>query len=113
MRLCLNFNGHGNNDRWAPMIVRSLPALATLLASSAALAIPCFTITDRTNTTTYQSSDTPIDLSYRISDEMNRKYPGQHLVMSNVPSCPVVDSSRSVADTRFAYGVAKAKPGLR
>ena len=42
----------------------------------------CFTITDQTNKTIYQSNTSPIDLSKSISEEMARHYPGSHLVTS-------------------------------
>ena len=42
----------------------------------------CYTITNISNSVIYESSESPIDLSKTISEEMARLYPGNHLVTS-------------------------------
>lgn len=95
------------------MKLNCLFSLVATFVPAFALAVPCFTITDRANRTTYQSTDTPIDLSHQILDEMRRKFPGQHMVMSNVESCPFTDMSLSIADNRAGSGGLPAKAARR
>ena len=63
--------------------------LATLCAAtSPAFAIECFSMFDAKNALVYQSSSTPIDLSHSISEQMTRRFPARHLVISDLGSCP-------------------------
>ena len=63
--------------------------LATLAAATTpALAVECFSMFDAKNALTYQSSAAPIDLSGSISTQMARRFPGRHLTISDLGTCP-------------------------
>ena len=56
--------------------------VACLLVAAPAFAqANCYTIYDKQNRLTYQSTLVPVDLSRRISETMPARFPGGHLVM--------------------------------
>ena len=66
---------------------RQIPLLAIALSMFMPEAYSaCYTVTDKLNVTVYQSDVSPIDLSKAITEEIERIFPGGHLVTS-IYSC--------------------------
>ena len=77
--------------------------LATLCAAtSPAFAIECFSMFDAKNALVYQSSSTPIDLSHSISEQMTRRFPARHLIISDLGSCPETGVAAAGTPTQAA-----------
>jgi hypothetical protein len=50
-------------------------------------ATSCYTLVDQKNAVVYQSTKSPIDLSRKISDEIDIKFPGDHLIITSGEDC--------------------------
>lgn len=61
----------------------------SLAAASPASAVECFSMYDAKNALVYQSSTSPINLGRPISEQMTRRFPARHLVISDIGACPV------------------------
>jgi hypothetical protein len=89
--------------RYIPRVKAS--SLALLLIALAAQAevqasTQCFSLFDPKNKLVYQSTDSLVDLSRSISEQVAAKYPGHHLVITPASYCPEVDerpSTRALA----------------
>ena len=75
--------------------------LAPLLASaSPAFAVECFSMYDAKNALVYQSTSVPIDLSRSVSEQMARRFPGRHLVISDSGACPEAGVASAATPTQ-------------
>lgn len=61
-----------------------------LLATTWAHGSLCFTLVNARGAVVSHSSTSPVDLSYPISDELQRKYPGHHLIFADDKNCPAL-----------------------
>ena len=51
----------------------------------------CFAVYDAKDSLILQTTESPIDLSKSISGQMEKKFPGHYLTMSNVGYCPYIE----------------------
>jgi hypothetical protein len=72
------------------MIFRSIVMVLGLLATSWAHGALCFTLVDARGAIVSHSSTSPVDLSYPISDELRRRFPGHHLIFADDKVCPAL-----------------------
>jgi hypothetical protein len=68
-------------------VILSTISMIGLVTTSAESFAACFTIYDSANQLVYQSPQPPIDLSGSISKEMDSKFPGHHLVITDSINC--------------------------
>jgi hypothetical protein len=71
--------------------VTSFLALVAFAFYCATASGMCFAIYDAKDSLVLQTTDTPIDLSKSISAQMEKKFPGHYLTMSNVSYCPHIE----------------------
>ena len=81
----------------------SLALAAAYFMPAIAMAVPCFTIVNSRNETVYQATETPIDLSYTISEEMKRKYPLHYLIFWDATYCRSVSIPSIAAASSQRY----------
>lgn len=68
-------------------VILSTISMIALVATSTESFATCFTIYDSADQLVYQSPQSPIDLSGSISKEMDSKFPGRHLVITDSDTC--------------------------
>jgi hypothetical protein len=73
-----------------------IPTLVMLsMLGSFANASSCYTLVDQKNAIVFQSTKSPIDLSRKISDEINAKFPGEYLIITDGESCQDINRPTS------------------
>ena len=70
--------------------LRSAIMVLGLLATTWAHGSLCFTLVNARGAVVSHSSTSPVDLSYAISDELRRKFPGHHLIFAEDKDCPAL-----------------------
>ena len=94
------------------MKLATLALLVPLVAPALVQAMPCYTLVGPRNDILYQATEPPLNLSYRIGDELARRYPGDHLVMGESRLCPQV-AFAGASVRNVAFGKADASRGAR
>ena len=82
-------------------------AAAGLAAAPAAHAVQCFSMFDTANRLLYQGTQTPVDLSQPVSQEMRSFFPNRYLVISFSQTCP---DSGNLSDRTIDLNEASLRP---
>jgi hypothetical protein len=87
------------------MFIRATSFLALIAFTfyCATASCMCFAVYDAKDSLVLQTTETPIDLSKSISGQMEKKFPGHYLTMSNVGYCPFIEKKpERVASTSIS-----------
>ena len=74
--------------RTASFVIGGL-AVATMSSAHAT----CFTMVDAGNHVVYQSTTTPVSLVGSVGNEMARRFPGRHLIISSIGPCAAFEAA--------------------
>lgn len=66
----------------------------SLLAMTAAQAMACYTVYDRSNRVMYQGELPPVDMSLPIHQALADRFPGGHMVFDTATQCPALAAAR-------------------